>query len=164
MGPNRVVLTTAPIFFVASIALAILTRWARPARSAFGTAMCDQVRGFRDYLSTIEANQLKVEENFDIFSAYLPWAAAFGITDKWVSTFASLEKSGQWTPGPLWIPLTADGLSHDFTSPFSTMSHSMSSSMSSAASPSWGDTSSSDSGFSSSSSDSGFGGGGGGSW
>ncbi|MGK2351344.1 DUF2207 domain-containing protein [Cutibacterium sp. V947] len=106
--------------------------------------------------STIEVDQLRIEEGFDIFSAYLPWAAAFGITEKWTSTSARLETAGNWDPGPTWIPLMAGGFTHDLASTINEMSNSMSASPSS--------TSSSSSGFSSSSSDSGFGGGGGGSW
>ena len=139
-----------------------LSRKVRPPRSALGTAVTDQVRGFRDYLATIEAEQIQIEEDLDIFSAYLSWAAAFGIVDRWVTLFERLEAEGRWSPDPMWYPLYGYGYHHNrsFTSAFNDMTEAMSSSMTAAASSS---TSSSSSGFSSGSSG-GFGGGGGGSW
>ena len=45
---------------------------AAPARTADGTAVLAQSLGFRRYLATAEANQLRFEEGEDIFSRYLP--------------------------------------------------------------------------------------------
>lgn len=150
------------VTFVAGILFLGLSRKVRPPRSALGTAVTDQVRGFRDYLATIEAEQIQIEEDLDIFSAYLSWAAAFGIVDRWVTLFERLEAEGRWSPDPMWYPLYGYGYHHNrsFTSAFNDMTEAMSSSMTAAASSS---TSSSSSGFSSGSSG-GFGGGGGGSW
>lgn len=152
------------VTFVAGILFLGLSRKVRPPRSALGTAMTDQVRGFRDYLATIEAEQIQIEEDLDIFSAYLSWAAAFGIVDRWVTLFEQLEAEGRWSPDPMWYPLYGYGYGYhhnqSFASAFNDMTEAMSSSMTAAASSS---TSSSSSGFSSVSSG-GFGGGGGGSW
>ena len=71
--------------------------------------MTDQVRGFRDYLATIEAEQIQIEEDLDIFSTYLSWAAAFGIVDRWVTLFEQLEAEGRWSPDPMWYPLYGYG-------------------------------------------------------
>jgi hypothetical protein len=56
----------------------IRTKLKRGQRTAEGRAICDQVEGFRNYLATAEADQLKFEEGEDIFSKYLPWAIIFG--------------------------------------------------------------------------------------
>ncbi|MDO5535682.1 MAG: DUF2207 domain-containing protein [Propionibacteriaceae bacterium] len=52
-------------------------------RRARGTAMLDQVEGFRQYLATAEADQLDFEADRDIFRRYLPWAVLFGLTERW---------------------------------------------------------------------------------
>ncbi|MBO0812031.1 MAG: DUF2207 domain-containing protein, partial [Microlunatus sp.] len=46
----------------------------RGQRTADGRAVCDHVDGFKQYLATAEADQLRFEEGQDIFSRYLPWA------------------------------------------------------------------------------------------
>jgi len=73
----------------ATIALAITwlvvkTNMARGQRTALGRAWTDQVEGFRTYIATAEADQLKFEEGEDIFSKYLPWAVLFGLAERWV--------------------------------------------------------------------------------
>ena len=50
--------------------------------------------GFRNYLATAEADQLKFEEGEDIFSKYLPWAIIFGLADRWAKICADLVGDG----------------------------------------------------------------------
>lgn len=52
-------------------------------RTARGTAIKDQAYGFKLYLTTAEADQLRFEEAADIHSRYLPWAVLFGVADEW---------------------------------------------------------------------------------
>lgn len=67
------------------ITLAIVrSKMAKGQRTAVGRAWTDQVEGFRTYIATAEADQLKFEEGEDIFSKYLPWAVLFGLADRWV--------------------------------------------------------------------------------
>lgn len=56
-------------------------------RSALGSALAAQSAGFRLYLATAEANQLRHEEGAGVFSRYLPWAVAYGLTERWVGLF-----------------------------------------------------------------------------
>lgn len=56
-------------------------------RTAEGTAVAVQVAGFRRYIATAEARQLRFEEAAGIFSRYLPWAIAFDLTDHWCRVF-----------------------------------------------------------------------------
>lgn len=65
-------------------ALVVRARMARGQRSAVGRAWTDQIEGFRTYIATAEADQLRFEEGEDIFSRYLPWAVLFGLADRWV--------------------------------------------------------------------------------
>ncbi|NYE71199.1 DUF2207 domain-containing protein [Microlunatus parietis] len=73
-----------------------------PARTATGTAMLDQAKGFRLYLETAEADQLKFEEGEDLFSRYLPYAIVFGVADRWAKIFADLAARGHDVPQPDW--------------------------------------------------------------
>ena len=132
-----------------------------PARTAAGTAVLAQAKGFRDYIRTAEAEQLRFEEGQDIFSRYLPYAVVFGETDRWVKVFGPLAaasaaagSSPTWYIGPTgWDPTHFGASMGGFTS-------SASSTLSASATSS----SSGGSGFSGGSSGGGGGGGGGGSW
>ncbi|WP_456845316.1 DUF2207 domain-containing protein [Cellulomonas sp. P5_C6] len=75
---------------------------AAPARTENGTAVLAQSLGFRRYLATAEANQLKFEEGEDIFSLYLPYAIVFGLADRWARVFAELAAQGRAVSQPGW--------------------------------------------------------------
>ena len=67
----------------------------RGQRTADGRAVCDQVEGFKTYLATAEADQLRFEEGEDIFSKYLPWAIAFELADRWAKICGDLVAMGR---------------------------------------------------------------------
>ncbi|HOB04247.1 MAG TPA: DUF2207 domain-containing protein [Propionibacteriaceae bacterium] len=69
-----------------------MTGRGRTPRTALGTAKRIQALGFKTYLSTAEADQIRYEEAQDIFSRYLPYAIAFGVTDHWATVFAEVAK------------------------------------------------------------------------
>jgi uncharacterized membrane protein YgcG len=82
-------------------------RGTMPARTAKGGAMLTRVRGFRRYLETAEAEQLRFEERASVFARYLPYAIVFGLTDRWAKVFAELaaadpqlSSSVGWYGGP----------------------------------------------------------------
>jgi uncharacterized membrane protein YgcG len=134
-------------------------RGTMPARTAKGSAMLARVRGFRRYLDTAEAEQLRFEEQADVFARYLPYAVVFGLTDRWARVFAvlaaedpELASSVGWYGGQSgWnVGQLSGSLSHFMSSASGTFtSH---------------PSSSGGSGFSGGSSGGGGGGGGGGSW
>ena len=70
-----------------------------PARTGKGSAELARILGFRQYIATAEANQLKFEEQADIFSRYLPYAIVFGLTDRWAHAFAALASAPAGSPG-----------------------------------------------------------------
>jgi len=82
-------------------AVALSGRFA-PVRSAVGSAMTSQALGFKQYLETAEADQIKWEEGQDIFSRYLPYAIAYGCADRWAKVFAELAARGVPMPQPTW--------------------------------------------------------------
>ena len=75
----------------------------RGQRSAVGRAYTDQIAGFREYLATAEADQIKFEEGQDIFSQYLPWAVIYELTDRWTKICAQLVQLGRLSSvQPTW--------------------------------------------------------------
>ena len=64
--------------------------------------MLAQSLGFRRYLATAEANQLRFEEGEDIFSRYLPYAIVFGLADRWARVFSELAAQGRAFEQPSW--------------------------------------------------------------
>lgn len=73
----------------------IRSKLRRGQRTADGRAMCDQVEGFKTYLETAEADQLRFEEGEDIFSKYLPWAIVFELADRWAKICGDLVQMGR---------------------------------------------------------------------
>jgi uncharacterized membrane protein len=90
----KVLLLLIPLLPIITVA-AIRAKLKRGQRTAQGRALCDQVEGFRNYLATAEADQLKFEEGEDIFSKYLPWAIIFGLADRWAKICADLVAMGR---------------------------------------------------------------------
>lgn len=77
-----------------------------PARSARGSAVLAQSQGFRRYLETAEANQIRFEEAGGLFSRYLPYAIVFGCADRWAKVFdevsAAAVAAGTHIDLPTW--------------------------------------------------------------
>ncbi len=67
--------------------LLALTGGVRVRRTATGTALRIQALGFKEYLATAEAGQLKLEEAAGVFSRYLPYAMALGVAEHWAKVF-----------------------------------------------------------------------------
>lgn len=106
---------------VAGIILLVGGRGIRVPRTAAGTAVRIQSLGFREYLLTAEADQIKFEEAADIFSRYLPYAIVFGVADRWAKLFGDIAKRHQMAEGLtnadmldlmsdlMWIDFLTDG-------------------------------------------------------
>lgn len=149
-------------FAVAGLILRLSAR-AMPGRTAKGSAMHQRVQGFKRYLETAEAEQLRFEAGEDIFSRYLPYAMVFGVVDKWAKVFSDLAESrGVSSHTMYWyVGSSATDFGHLGAS-MSNFSSAAGSTMS--ATQSSGGSSGGSSGFSGGSSGGGGGGGGGGSW
>ncbi|CAM5791923.1 DUF2207 domain-containing protein [Cellulomonas persica] len=135
-----------------------------PARTEEGTAVLAQSLGFRTYLTTAEAEQIRFEEGEDVFSRYLPYAIVFGVAERWARVFAELAAQGRAIDPPGWYVGYYDPLPGVFwASGFaSSMDRFQSVATESLTAPTPG--SSGDSGFSGGFSGGGVGGGGGGGW
>lgn len=64
-------------------------------RTAQGTAIAVQSLGFRRYLETAEASQIRFEEAAGIFSKYLPYAIVFNLADHWAKVFGDVARAAQ---------------------------------------------------------------------
>ena len=73
---------------LAGIVMLIASR-RMPARTGRGTAVLTRTLGFRTYISTAEANQIRYDEREQVFSQYLPYAMVFGEAERWTKTFAA---------------------------------------------------------------------------
>jgi hypothetical protein len=83
------------------------------AKTAAGSAVLAQSLGFKQYLVTAEARQIRFEEAQDIFSRYLPFAIVFGVADRWAGTFSEVAEAataaGQSIAMPGWYIFAGGG-------------------------------------------------------
>ena len=135
-------------------------------RTALGSAVLAETRGFELYLRTAEANQIKFEEGVDVFSRYLPYAMVFGVADRWAKVFGDLGAMGLYEPDLSWYYGANLYNSYAFGTALGNLSHGFNNAMAeasaAAAAANVQGASGSSSGFSGFSGGGGFGGGGGG--
>ncbi|MFC0625702.1 DUF2207 domain-containing protein [Kribbella deserti] len=101
-GPGPATAVAIPLLGAVVGLVLYFSKKSKGKKTATGRAMADQLVGFRTYLATAEADQLRFEEGEDIFSKYLPWAIAFGIADRWQAICAQLVAAGRIPPDPYW--------------------------------------------------------------
>lgn len=85
-------------------------------RTADGSAATIECVGFKLYLETVEAHQIRLMPGQDIFSAYLPYAISFDCVNRWATLFAELATSKAvhqptWysredQDAPIWIQIS----------------------------------------------------------
>lgn len=146
---------------LAALALLLAARF-MPARTGTGSAVLAQSLGFKRYLATAEAGQLKFEEAEQVFSKFLPYAIVFGVADHWAKVFQELAAAGAVTAsatGLYWYTAPGGNWSFgDFGSSINSFATTSAGSLTSAAAS--GGSGFGGGGFSGG----GFGGGGGGGW
>ncbi len=74
------------------------------ARSARGSALKAQAEGFKRYLETAEANQIRFEEATGLFSRYLPYAIIFGCADRWAKVFDEVADAARVAGATVDVP------------------------------------------------------------
>lgn len=72
-------------------------------RSALGTALRYQSAGFKHFLAVADGSALRFQEGAGIFSRYLPWAIAYGVTDQWVRAFGQALHGLDNTTAEIWV-------------------------------------------------------------
>lgn len=101
-------------WFFPAVALAVMLHWPI-GRTAVGTVMTQQAVGFRQYLATAEASQIRVEEEAGQIAGYLPYAIALGLADRWRSVIDGVAAgSGRPSPDAAAPPPAWVGLAHGF--------------------------------------------------
>lgn len=70
----------------------------RPALSADGTVLHDQLVGLEQYIRTAEQHQLRYEESQDVFRRFLPWAVLLGLTERWAEACRTMAERGTIPP------------------------------------------------------------------
>ncbi len=128
-----------------------------PARSAEGRKKLKEIAGLREWIR-LGAWREKIHEKHNFFEEVLPFAIAFGLTEKFIQAFKDADIKDL-----SWYRSTGSFNGSNFTRSLNTFNHSVGSGVASTRpkSSSW---SSGGSGFSGGSSGGGGGGGGGGSW
>ncbi|MFV0407705.1 MAG: DUF2207 domain-containing protein [Propioniciclava sp.] len=132
-------------------------------RTAEGSAVLAEAKGFELYLSTAEADQIKFEEGIDVFSRYLPYATVFGVADRWAKIFADLARQGRYEATDWYVGSSGPYFGASFSTSMTSLAQSLSASMQSSISAQM-QANAATSGRSGFSGGGGFGGGGGGSW
>lgn len=110
-GARSWVLFLVPLLPVVVAAVVVRRRLRPGQRTPVGRALTDRTEGFREYLATAEADQLRFEEGEDIFSRYLPWAISFDLADRWARVCQDLVAAGRlpeiqptWYVGQFYLP------------------------------------------------------------
>ena len=76
------------LVLAAIVALVAAPRF--PARTGKGSAALARIQGFRLYVATAEAEQIRFQEREQIFSEYLPYAVVFGLAERWAGIFSDI--------------------------------------------------------------------------
>jgi uncharacterized membrane protein len=126
-----------------------------PSRTVRGTRELENILGFREFLSRVDADRLnRVVKTPEMFEKFLPFAMALGVENTWAKAFEGIySQPPTWYTGSSRMQMFNPGT---FTHNLTRMSATAASVMASAPRGSGG------SGFSGGSSGGGFGGGGGG--
>jgi uncharacterized membrane protein YgcG len=138
---------------------------AMPRRTEKGRRACDEVLGFREFVTRVDQDRLARSggRTADRFEKVLPYAVVLGVADQWATAFDGIYKEP-----PSWYQSSRYDRGFrtlDFVSDVGQSMNAMGSTFTSRPSSSGsGSSGSGSSGFSGGSSGGGFGGGGGGSW
>ncbi len=96
-----------PIFVVGALFLLGLVAFVLGSSTSLlsttGRSVQPSWQAFRDHLKAVTKN--RVEASAELFEAYLPYAAAFGLAEAWVKFF----KRQGLTQAPAWFHAVADG-------------------------------------------------------
>lgn len=152
---TTVALAVVPLVLAAA-ALLVAHRW-MPHRTPRGSRLLTRTLGFREFITTAEADRMDFAEKERLFVGYLPYAVLFGATEHWARVFAELgvdlgAATGFYVGSGGFHAAQFSGAVSDFSG---TVGTALSTTPSSGGSGG---------GFSGGGSGGGFGGGGGGSW
>jgi len=160
--PSFVVIAVVVLMFLTMVMFAIIMK--RPTMR--GRQILDQMLGFKDYLEVAEKYELNLrnppEKTPQLFEAYLPYALALGVEQRWAEKFAAVLDAVRAPDGrgyqPDWYSGSWDN--SNMRTNISSMSSGLDSAISSSVTPPGSSSGGGGGGFSGG----GGGGGGGGGW
>jgi uncharacterized membrane protein len=161
-GPVIAVLAVVALMVAVVVVFAILMK--RPTMR--GRKLLDEMLGFKDYLEIAEKDELNLrnppEKTPQLFEAYLPYALALGVDQRWAEKFTSVLASIRDPDGRPYHPGWYNGSWNvsNLSSSTSAISSGLSSAISHSVSPPGSSSGGGGGGFSGG----GGGGGGGGGW
>ena len=151
---------------VAMIILLIIFSLIMKSPTLRGRKVLDEVLGFKDYLEVAEKNEMNLrnppEKTPQLFEAYLPYALALGVDQRWAEKFAALLADIRQPDGSAYSPSWYNGSWN--SSSLSTTTNNFSSALNTAVTSSVSPPGSSSGGGGGGFSGGGGGGGGGGGW
>jgi uncharacterized membrane protein len=90
-----------------------------PARTVAGTRALEQVLGFEEFITRVEAEHLKrvIVGHPEMFDKFLPYAMAFGVEKKWARAFEGIvTEPPRWYVGGSMTHFTVGHLSSSLSS------------------------------------------------
>ncbi len=162
VGPSALVIVTIVAMFVTMVFFAIVMK--RPTLR--GRQLLDEMLGFKDYLEIAEKDEMNLrnppEKTPALFEAYLPYALALGVDQRWAEKFSDVLASVRQADGTAYSPAWYSGTwnSHSLGSTMSNLSGGLNTAISSSVTPPGSSSGGGGGGFSGG----GGGGGGGGGW
>ena len=161
-GPSPAVILVGVAMIGVTIAFSIIMK----SPTLRGRKVLDEVLGFKDYLEVAEKDEMNLrnppEKTPQLFEAYLPYALALGVDQRWSEKFAEVLANVRQADGSVYSPAWYNG-SWDSGSLASTTGH-FSSALTTAVTSSVSPPGSSSGGGGGGFSGGGGGGGGGGGW
>ncbi|MEZ0364331.1 DUF2207 domain-containing protein [Mycobacterium sp. pUA109] len=93
-----------PFALFAITGAGLWTKGVGTRRTAAGRQLWSRAGGFRRLLATPSSeDRFDYAARQDLFIAYIPYAAAFGVADKWAAKYRTA--TGQEPPAPTWFPV-----------------------------------------------------------
>lgn len=84
-------------------------------RTETGRRLWSEVAGFKRMLSTDSSEaRFDFSAKKDLYTAYIPWAVAFGVADAWAKKYQA--ETGEQPPVPDYLPMSASDASGSFGS------------------------------------------------
>ena len=164
LGAGTSVLSAAVIILMVVTTVFFATLMKRPTMR--GRKLLDEVIGFKDYLEIAEKDELNLRNPPDktpaLFEAYLPYALALGVEQRWAEKFAAILSAVGQTDGGTYQPAWYNGSLNtmNLSGATSQLSNSLNTAISSSVTPPGSSSGGGGGGFSGG----GGGGGGGGGW
>jgi uncharacterized membrane protein YgcG len=104
-----------------AFAAMLLASGAGTVRTESGRRLWSEVGGFKRMLSTDSSEaRFDFSARKDLYTAYIPWAVAFGVADAWAKKYQS--ETGEPPPMPEYLPVSATDVSGSVGSTSSSVS------------------------------------------